>query len=112
MNYTWEILKLETQEETSSDGTSLTDSIVRIDWRRRAVDDDGTEASYKGVTHVSASSTLAEDFIALAAVQKSHVVSWIESNMSDGDVVIMNKTLQDKINTNRTARSSFKPAWD
>lgn len=112
MNYTWEILKLETQEETSSDGTNLTDSIVRIDWRRRAVDDDGTEASYKGVTHVSASSTLAEDFIALAAVQKSHVVSWIESNMSDGDVVIMNKTLQDKINTNRTARSSFKPAWD
>lgn len=112
MNYSWEILKLTTQEETSSDGNSLSDSIVRIDWKRRAVDDDGTEASYKGVTHVSASSTLAEDFIALAAVQKSHVISWIESNMPDGDVAIMNKTLQDKINTNRTTRSSFKPAWD
>lgn len=111
MDYTWKIIKLTSQDEVNNDGVTLEDSVTRVDWQKIATDTDGTRASYKGVTHLSAKSVAQADFVALGSLDKETVVGWLNSSISEGDMTAINKILNSKVEKNRATTSELSPAW-
>jgi len=109
MNYTWEILKLETLDQTNSDGDVLADAIISIKWRKIATNDANKKATYVGKTLLDLSSTSAADYIELDDVTKADVVSWIEESMTESEMDVINKVLAKKVEIN--TMNTFVPDW-
>jgi hypothetical protein len=109
MNYTWYIAKLGLKDELNHEGTLLENSVVEIQWKRVARDTDGTEASYVGRTKLSARDVDEADFTQIASVTKEQAIQWVENNMSDYELNLINKTLERKVERNRQRQVS--PSW-
>jgi len=109
MNYTWEILKLGTLDQTNSDGDVLADAIISIKWKKIATNDANIKASFVGKTALDVSDTSAADYIDLDDVTKADVISWIEGTMTESEINNINKILAKKLETE--TMTTFKPDW-
>ena len=109
MNYTWEILKLGTLDQTNSDGDVLADAIIHIKWKKIVTNDANKKASFVGRTTLDVSSTTSADYIDLDDVTKADVVSWIEGSMNESETNNINKILAKKLEVETMA--TFKPDW-
>jgi len=109
VNYTWQILRFNLNDELNHEGTLLENSIVNIKWKRVATDTDGTSASYVGNTKLSAANTAADDFIALNTVTKDTAIGWIEANLGSDEINRINSQLDYKIERNRVRQ--VKPSF-
>lgn len=109
MTYTWQIMKLDLQDELNHEGTLLENSIVSIKWKRIVEDTDGTIASYVGNTKLSAANTAAADFVALIDVTNAMALEWVTNSVSSKDLERINEQLATKLERNRTR--TVKPSW-
>ena len=97
MNYSWEILKLGTRDETNSNGDVLEDSIVYVQWKKIATDVNGNVATYLSESKFSAADVSLDGFIALYDVTKENVVGWIENSLTEEQTKMINNVLAKKL---------------
>lgn len=109
MNYSWRITKLGLSDELNVDDVLLENAIVRVQWKRIAEDTDGTIASYLGNTYLDVTSDSADDFIALNDVNKTICVGWIEEDLGDAGIALVNSRLDAKIEKIR--KNTISPSW-
>jgi hypothetical protein len=109
MNYTWEILKLGTLDQTNSDGDVLADAIISIKWKKIATNDANKKASFVGKTTLDVTDTSLADYVDLDDVTKANVVSWIEESMSEAEINNINNILSKKLQIE--TMTTFKPDW-
>lgn len=109
MTYTWQIMKLDLQDELNHEGTLLENSIVNVKWKRIATDTDGTVASYVGNTKLTAANVAAADFVALNNVTNAMALEWVTDRVNEKELEKINSQLSKKIERNRTR--TVKPSW-
>jgi|TARA_B110000967_G_scaffold164262_1_gene171508 hypothetical protein len=109
VNYTWQITKLGLRDELNADNVLLENAIVNVKWKRVAVDENGTEASYLGNTDLVVREITAADFIALNEVTSVQVISWLEEAIEASDITRINAQLQSKIDKRSTR--DVTPSW-
>ncbi len=109
MNYSWQILKLGTVDQTNNQGELLENSVVYVHWRKIATDSEGNSASYLSESRFDASSVPLADFVNLNDLTKEIVVSWIENSLSATDTKMINNVLATKIEKNKM--KTFNPNW-
>lgn len=97
MNYSWQIVKLETRNQTNADGVSLADAVVRIKWRRSGIDADGNTATIVGYTILDATEVQADSFINFNDLTEEVVLGWLETSLSK-KLEEYNNKIQQKIN--------------
>lgn len=110
MNYTYQILKLGTQDLTGPDGELMPDSIVYVHWKKIATDEVGNTATYLGKSKFSVAEVTSSEFIALDSVTKEHVVGWIEASLSPSDVKMIDNVLAKKLEKN--IMKTYTPNWN
>ena len=98
MNYSWEIIKLHTREQTNADGDALADAVVKIKWRRTGVDTDDNSAKVVGYTILSAEDVAEGDFTSFADLTEEKVVGWLNSSISSSEIEAYNLKIQESIN--------------
>jgi len=98
MNYSWQIVKFETRDQTNADGVSLTDAVVRVKWKRSGVDSEGNTAKVLGYTSLSAESVAAGDFIPFESLTEEIVTGWLESAIPTSKMAEYDSKIQEKIN--------------
>lgn len=109
MNYSWKILEISKKDVTNQDGVVLSNSVIQISWSKTGTTDDDVEASYVGKTHLSAEQVAEADFVAYESLTEDIVLQWISSSLSDADVAIINKCIQDKINKQSVTKTEVFP---
>ena len=98
MNYSWQIIKFETRDQTNADGVSLTDAVVRVKWKRSGVDADGNVGRIVGYTSLSAVDVEESSFVPFASLTEELVVGWLETTISAEKLNEYNNKIQEKIN--------------
>ena len=102
MNYSWQILKFSTRDQTNSEGVVLPNAVVKIKWKRSGTDADGNTASVLGYTTLTAENVGADSFVQFESLTEEMVVGWIESVITDAKMIEFNDKIQDKINAKST----------
>ena len=98
MNYSWQILKFSTRDQTNSEGAVLPNAVVKIKWKRKGVDVDGNSAFVLGYTTLSAEEVSESSFIGFESLTEETVVGWLESVISPEKLAAFNDKIQNKIN--------------
>lgn len=98
MNYSWQIAKFETRDQTNAEGVSLSNAVVRIKWRRSGVDSDGNVGRVIGYTNVSAEDVSEASFVPFESLTEETVINWLESIISESKMAEYNSKIQEKIN--------------
>lgn len=109
MNYTWEIINLSTKNQTNSDGVLLENAVVNVQWKRIGVDADGNEASYLAQSAFTAENVAAGSFVPFESLTKDIVVGWIENDLGELQLELIQNTIQKRINKNTMVKRS--PPW-
>lgn len=107
MNYTWQILRLGTQDQTNNDGEILQDAIVYIKWKKIATVAGQDPVEYLGTTKLNVDALSADEFVQLDNVTEANIISWVQDELSAESVAAINKTLQARID--KKLVSTFKP---
>lgn len=102
-------MRLGLKDQTNQEGQVLQDAIVFVEWRKVAVDTDGSKASYLGKTQFSAYEVSAGDFIDLNLISKEDVVGWIENSLTQREKNNINTILNKKIEKNKLRMVT--PSW-
>ena len=68
MNYTWEILKLGTLDQTNSDGDVLADAIISIKWKKIATNDANIKAIFFHLIEMIASANTSQSLFVWSRV--------------------------------------------
>ena len=74
--YEWEITGIKTKTEGSNDN-----SIVVVDWVKRAFDPEGNQAEFSGRTPLSSSDT--SDFTDIRDVTEAQVIGWVRQEIDE-----------------------------
>lgn len=98
MNYSWQIRKLSTRDQTNADGVVLSDAVVKIKWKRTGVDGEGNSATILGYTVLSAENVAVDNFVNFNSLTEETVVGWLESTISTGLMASYNDKILEKIN--------------
>ena len=98
MNYSWQILKFSTRDQTNADGVVLPNAVVKIKWKRSGADADGNSATVLGYTNLSAETVPEGSFVSFESLTEETVVGWLESTISEEKLSDYNDKIQDKIN--------------
>lgn len=98
MDYSWQIVKFDTRDQTNSDGINLANAVVRVKWKRTGIDADGNTGRIVGYTNLSAENVPEASFVAFESLTEETVVGWIESTLSSEKLSEYNNKIQDKIN--------------
>lgn len=77
--YEWEITGIKTKTEGSNDN-----SIVVVDWIKRAFDPEGNQAELPGRTPLSSSDTL--DFTDIRDVTEAQVIGWVRQEIDEASL--------------------------
>lgn len=109
MNYTWEILKLGTLDQTNDAGEVLADAIISVKWKKIATNDANKKASYVSTTKLDLSTTSAAEFTVLDDVTKENVVAWVEEALGAEKITVINKILDSKVEQN--TMTMITPNW-
>lgn len=109
MNYKWEILNLSTKNQTNSDGVLLENAVVQVQWKKIGTDADGNEATYLGQSAFTADNVPVGTFVPFEALTKELVVGWIESDLGELQLELIENTIQKRINKNTMVKRS--PPW-
>ncbi len=109
MNYTWEILKLGTLDQTNDDGEVLADAIISVKWKKIATNDANKKASYVSTTKLDLSTTSAADYVALDNVSKADVIAWVEEALGADKIATINNILDSKVEQN--TMTMITPNW-
>lgn len=102
MNYSWQIVKFNTRNQTNVDGVSLPNSVVSIKWKRTGIDDAGNTGTVLGYTNLSAENVSEASFVAFESLTEETVVGWLESTISVEALSRYNDKIQQKINKKTT----------
>jgi len=98
MNYVWKIVKLSTSDQVNADGDTLTDAVVRVKWKKIAVDENGIGlATYLGYNEFDASNTTSADFIPFADLTEEQVLSWVKASHSSDFTISVDSIIAKKI---------------
>ena len=97
MNYSWQIVKLSTRDQTNSSGVLLPNAVVQIKWKRFGVDEDGNSAYVLGYTNLTASDVPENSFVQFESLTEETVINWLESAISPQKLEEFNDKIQDKI---------------
>lgn len=106
MTYSWEIVNFETKDEVNGDGATLTDSVVKIQWRRKGIDGDKA-ASIVGYHTQTASSVAESDFVAFSSLTEAKVIEWLEAGLSADLIASYDTTIQQKITKQGTTEKAI-----
>jgi hypothetical protein len=98
MNYSWQIIKFSTRDQTNVDGSVLPNAVVKIKWKRSGVDTDGHSAYVLGYTNLTAEDVPEGSFVPFESLTEEMVISWLESAISPEKMKEFNDKIQDKIN--------------
>ena len=96
MNYSWQITKLSTRDQTNADGVVLSNAVVKIKWKRTGVDGDSNSATILGYTVLTAESVSQENFIGFESLTEEAVVGWLESSILDEQMTRYNNKIMEK----------------
>jgi hypothetical protein len=102
MQYSWQVLKFSTRDQTNADGTILPNAVVRIKWKRFGIDSDGNSAYILGYTNLTAEHMSEESFAPFESLTEEMVISWLESAISTEKMNEFNDKIQEKINKRST----------
>ena len=97
MNYSWQIVKFNTRDQTNVDGISLSNSVVSVKWKRTGVDDSGNTGTVLGYTNLSAENVPVDSFVAFEYLTEEMVVGWLESVISAEALSRYDDKVQEKI---------------
>lgn len=86
ITYAWEIVSMETKDETNANGDVLQNSVVRVTWKRNGVDADGVSHSFLGNSWFSSVDTSSADFINFFSLTEETVIGWLESKIAAHEV--------------------------
>lgn len=109
MNYSWQILKFSTRDQTNSEGVVLSNAVVKIKWKKSGTDVDGKTASVLGYTTLTAESVAADSFVQFDSLTEEMVVGWLESTISADKMKEFNDKIQEKID--RAATTDRAVPW-
>ncbi len=110
MNYSWQILKIGTRDETNNQGQLLENSVVYVHWKKIATDESGNVATFLGESKFTSVDVAADSFIAIDNVTKAEVVSWIEESLSETEKKTIDTVLARKLEKN--SMKTFIPNWE
>lgn len=102
MNYSWQIVKFNTRDQTNVNGVSLSNSVVRVKWKRTGVDAEGNTGTVLGYTNLSAENVSEASFVAFESLTEEMVVGWLESVISAESLSRYDDKIQEKINRKTT----------
>jgi hypothetical protein len=108
MTYTWQIVKFDTKDQINSEGVTLSDSVVKVKWRRVGTNSDNATASVVGYTTLSAATTTESDFAAFDTLTKETVIGWLESTMSADLIASYDATISSKL-SNKGVTEKARP---
>lgn len=86
ITYAWEIVNMETKDETNTNGDVLQNSVVRVTWKRVGTETGGTNHSFLGTSWFTAVDVSTDDFINFFSLTESTVVGWIENKLTAGEI--------------------------
>lgn len=86
MNFTWEIVSMETKDQTNSDGVTLQNAVVRTVWKRIGTDTDGVTHNFLGNTWFTAEEVEEGDFVNFFDLTQETVVGWLENKLTAGEI--------------------------
>ena len=102
MNFSWQIVSLETKDQTNDEGATLQNAVVRVVWKRVGTDSEGVSHTFLGNSWFSAESTAADDFIPYFDLTESNIISWIETKLTAHEVGKIDDIITNRINKKNT----------
>ena len=109
MNYTWRITKLGLLDQLNHEGVLHENAVVSVQWKRIAVDTDGTKASYVGNSEFSAKTVSEEDFVSVNQLTSEQVIGWVKNSISPKELERIDAQINRKIERNRARK--IAPNW-
>jgi len=106
MNYSWQIAKLSTRDQTNNDGVVLSNAVVKIKWKRTGIDSDGNSATILGYTILTAEDVLEGEFVGFESLTEEIVVGWLDSGITQEQLTRYNNKILEKINKSSTTERS------
>lgn len=86
ITYSWEIVNMETKDETNSNGDVLQNSVVRVTWKRKGLDDGGSTHTFLGNSWLTSVETSTADFVDFFSLTEETVVGWLESKITAHEI--------------------------
>lgn len=83
-----------TANQVNTDGEALNDAVVRVDWKKTCINEDGVEASYLGKSELSAETVSSADFIDFETLTEDRVKGWVIDSLDDRTLESIDKTIQ------------------
>lgn len=86
ITYVWEIVSLETKDETNINGDVLQNSVVRVTWKRNGTDTDGVSHSFLGNSWFTSENTSVGDFVNYFDLTEESVITWLTNKIGSHEV--------------------------
>jgi hypothetical protein len=97
MTYSWTIVNLETLDQVNGDGVTLSNVVVKIQWVKTGVADDGRKGRVVGFHKLSAAFVGEADFVGFSDLTEATVIGWLEAGIPTELMDSYNTAIQDKI---------------
>jgi len=102
ITYVWEIVNMETKDETNSNGDVLQNSVVRVTWKRTGTDETGSSHSFLSNSWFTSADTSVDDFINFFSLTEETVVGWIENKLTAGEILKIDNIIERRIDKKNT----------
>lgn len=109
MNFSWEIVNMETKDQTNVNGEVLQNSVVRVTWKRIGTDSEGVTHNFLGTTFFTAENVESENFIPFFNLTEQTVVTWIEEKITAREISKIDDIITNRIEKKNTIVRN--PPW-
>src|SRR6056300_1298013 len=109
INYTWEIVSMETKDQTNSDGVVLQNAVVRIVWKRIGTDDSGVSHSFLANSEFTAENVPEASFVNYFDLTKDMVIGWITNKLGAHEIAKIDDIITKRIEKKNTIVRT--PPW-
>lgn len=102
INYVWEIVNMETKDETNESGDVLQNSVVRVTWKRVGTDTDGVTHSFLGSSWFTSVDKSTDSFVNFFSLTEDQVVGWLTDKLTDGEILKIDNIIERRIDKKNT----------
>jgi len=102
ITYAWEIVNMETKDQTNTDGVVLQNAVVKVVWKRIGTDTDSTNHSFLGTSFFTAENVEEGDFVGFFDLTESTVQGWITSKLGAGEIQKIDDIIARRIDKKNT----------
>lgn len=102
ITYVWEIVNMETKDETNSNGDTLQNSVVRVTWKRTGTDETGSSHSFLSNSWFTSENTPVGEFVNFFSLTEEMVVGWIVTKLTAGEILKIDNIIERRIDKKNT----------